>query len=59
MNLTVILRLLSITVAALIAAVMVAAACREADSDHVLNPGGNVVPPGPSPVVEETHAVRG
>jgi hypothetical protein len=49
----------SASAAALIAAVSAFGACHDATPDHVMNPGGNVIPPGPSPVVEEPRAVGG
>jgi len=47
------------SVAAVIVALSATAGCHDADSRHVLNPEWNVIPPGPSPVVEETRPVSG
>jgi hypothetical protein len=44
---------------AIIAAISAFGACDDATPGPVMNPGGNVIPPRPSPVVEEPRAVSG
>ena len=45
--------------AALIVVAAGLCACHGADPHHFVNPGGNEIPPGPSPVVEQTYPVSG
>jgi hypothetical protein len=47
------------SLAVLVGALATCGACHNASSQHVLNPGWNEIPPGPSPIVEETRPVSG